>query len=80
MKLKIGLLLPATILALSVAVHGHHSFAATYRQDQTVTIEGVKLADFSGRSLMIHEGGDNYSDQPENGGGKSRIACGVIPE
>ena len=29
---------------------------------------------------MIHEGGDNYTDQPENGGGKGRIACGVIPK
>lgn len=30
-------------------------------------------------SLMIHAGGDNYSDQPEAlGGGGARIACGVI--
>jgi Cu-Zn family superoxide dismutase len=29
---------------------------------------------------MIHEGGDNYSDQPKPlGGGGARIACGVIP-
>ena len=48
--------------------------------DQTVTIKGVKLAEIAGRSLMIHEGGDNYSDNPENGGGKGRIACGVIPK
>jgi superoxide dismutase, Cu-Zn family len=54
--------------------------AADGKIDQTVTIEGVKLADFSGRSLMIHEGGDNYSDNPENGGGKGRIACGVVPK
>jgi Cu-Zn family superoxide dismutase len=54
--------------------------AAGGKIDETVTIEGVKLADFSGRSLMIHEGGDNYSDNPENGGGKGRIACGVIKQ
>lgn len=48
--------------------------------DQTVTIEGIKLDDIAGRSLMIHEGGDNYSDSPENGGGGPRIACGVIPK
>lgn len=39
----------------------------------------LKLADLKGRSLMIHAGGDNYSDAPEkNGGGGARIACGVI--
>ena len=46
--------------------------------EQTVTVKDLKLADVAGRSLMIHEGGDNYSDDPENGGGKGRIACGVI--
>lgn len=41
----------------------------------------LEVADLAGRALMVHEGGDNYSDQPEPlGGGKSRIACGVIPE
>jgi len=31
-------------------------------------------------SLMIHAGGDNYSDHPQKlGGGGKRIACGVIP-
>ena len=33
----------------------------------------------SGHSVMIHAGGDNYSDQPKPlGGGGARIACGVI--
>jgi Cu-Zn family superoxide dismutase len=32
-----------------------------------------------GHSLVIHVGGDNYSDQPAPlGGGGARIACGVI--
>lgn len=35
--------------------------------------------DLKGKSLMIHAGGDNYSDDPEPlGGGAGRIACGVI--
>ena len=48
--------------------------------EQTVTAPRLKLADVQGRSLVIHEGGDNYSDRPENGGGKGRVACGVIPK
>ena len=48
--------------------------------NQTVVAPKLKLSDIEGRALVIHEGGDNYSDQPENGGGKGRIACGVIPK
>jgi Cu-Zn family superoxide dismutase len=29
---------------------------------------------------MIHEGGDSYTDTPENGGGAGRIGCGVVPK
>ena len=37
------------------------------------------LAALRGKTLMIHAGGDNYSDQPKPlGGGGARIACGVI--
>jgi Cu-Zn family superoxide dismutase len=39
----------------------------------------LKVADLKGRSLMIHAGGDNYSDQPAAlGGGGARIACGLF--
>jgi len=31
-----------------------------------------------GRSLIIHLGGDNYTDHPPNGGGKARVLGGVI--
>jgi len=31
-------------------------------------------------ALMIHAGGDNYSDQPDLGGGGARMICGVIPK
>lgn len=35
--------------------------------------------DLKGRALMIHAGGDNYSDEPKPlGGGGARVACGVI--
>ena len=45
-----------------------------------VVTANVALKDIRGKSLMIHEGGDNGSDQPKpNGGGGARIACGVIP-
>jgi Cu-Zn family superoxide dismutase len=38
----------------------------------------LKANDVKGHSLIIHAGGDNYSDQPKKlGGGGSRIACGV---
>jgi Cu-Zn family superoxide dismutase len=37
------------------------------------------LSQIKNHSLMIHEGGDNYSDQPEKlGGGGKRMICGVI--
>lgn len=39
----------------------------------------IKVGDLRNRSLMIHAGGDNYSDQPSKlGGGGARIACGVV--
>lgn len=41
----------------------------------------LKLEEFQRRALMIHAGGDNYSDQPAPlGGGAGRIACGTIDE
>jgi superoxide dismutase, Cu-Zn family len=39
----------------------------------------LKVADLKGRSLMIHDGSDNYSDDPKPlGGGGGRFACGVV--
>lgn len=39
----------------------------------------LHVSDLHGHAIMIHEGGDNYSDTPEKlGGGGKRIACGVI--
>jgi Cu-Zn family superoxide dismutase len=42
-------------------------------------VAGLKLDDVKGKSIMIHEGGDNYADAPKPlGGGGARVACGVI--
>lgn len=39
----------------------------------------LKLSDIQSRALIIHGGGDNYSDDPAPlGGGGARFACGVI--
>src|SRR4029079_16216601 len=41
--------------------------------------KGLKRADVQGHALMIHAGGDNYSDTPKPlGGGGDRIVCGVV--
>ncbi len=46
---------------------------------KAVTAPRLKVADLWGHALMIHEGGDNYADQPKPlGGGAGRIACGTI--
>ena len=39
----------------------------------------IQPSDIQGHALMIHQGGDNYSDTPkELGGGGARVACGVV--
>jgi Cu-Zn family superoxide dismutase len=39
----------------------------------------LKTSDLVGRAVVIHSGGDNYSDVPKKlGGGGSRVACGTI--
>jgi Cu-Zn family superoxide dismutase len=53
--------------------------AADGTAKQPVTAKHLSLNDVGNRALMIHEGGDNYSDEPKPlGGGGKRIACGVI--
>jgi len=47
--------------------------------NQPVLAPRLKAIDLKGRSLMIHAGGDNYSDHPAKlGGGGARMACGVL--
>ena len=46
---------------------------------RSVLAPRLELEDVAGRALIIHSGGDNYSDFPlPNGGGKSRIVGGII--
>lgn len=49
--------------------------------DDTVTAPRIEDASrLRGHALIIHEGGDTYSDEPKLGGGGARVACGVIPQ
>jgi superoxide dismutase, Cu-Zn family len=54
--------------------------AADGTAKQTLTAPHIPNAGMlRGHALMIHSGGDNYSDSPKPlGGGGGRIACGVI--
>jgi Cu-Zn family superoxide dismutase len=41
----------------------------------------LSVSSVRGRSIVIHEGGDNYADEPKPlGGGGARIACGVVSQ
>lgn len=46
--------------------------------DPVVAPRLKSLESVRNHALMIHEGGDNYTDHPENGGGGGRMACGVV--
>ncbi len=49
------------------------------RAQSPVLAPRLKVADIKGRALVIHAGGDNYSDFPQKlGGGGGRVACGLI--
>jgi Cu-Zn family superoxide dismutase len=58
--------------------------ALCVEQNSTVTVPvlapRLQLSDLPGHALVIHQGGDTYSDQPNLGGGGPRLACGVIKE
>ena len=66
--------------------HGHLGDlpALTVAPDGTAkeTLTAPRITDVTalkGRTIMIHVGGDNYSDTPAPlGGGGARMACGVI--
>lgn len=45
---------------------------------QPVVAPRLKVADIENHSLMIHVGGDNFSDKPPLGGGGMRMVCGVV--
>lgn len=57
--------------ALSISAEGKGTYP--------VLAPRIKLADLQGRAVMIHVGGDNYSDHPHQlGGGGARLICGVV--
>lgn len=79
----------ATEKHLGPHVHGGHlgDLPVLVVNKKGRAIKPVLAANFSlkqllsdkGHSLMIHEGGDNYSDKPKKlGGGGARIVCGKI--
>ncbi len=48
---------------------------------RTMRAPRLTVSDIAGRAIIIHAGGDNYSDVPKPlGGGGSRIACGIVVE
>jgi len=51
--------------------------AADGTATQPVRAPRLTVADLSGRALIVHAGGDTYTDTPPLGGGGARIACGV---
>ena len=55
------------------------TFDASGKATKKIVAPHLTVADVKGRSIMIHAGADNYSDQPAPlGGGGARIACGVV--
>jgi len=50
------------------------------RATRTSFAPRLKTSDLlGGRAIVVHAGGDNYSDQPAPlGGGGARVACGVV--
>lgn len=53
--------------------------AADGTAKKAVVAPHLKLADVKGHAMMVHVGGDNYSDKPEPlGGGGGRLICGVV--
>ncbi|UQZ91293.1 superoxide dismutase [Cu-Zn] SodC2 [Deltaproteobacteria bacterium Smac51] len=49
------------------------------RADGVMKVKDLTVSEIKNRSLMVHIGGDNYSDHPEElGGGDGRFACGII--
>ncbi len=47
--------------------------------DEVFLVEKFNMNDVRGRAIIIHDGGDNYSDTPNPlGGGGGRYACGIL--
>jgi len=53
-------------------------FNAAGVAQRAVLAPRLRVFELKGHAFVIHQGGDNYTDHPPNGGGGARIACGVI--
>lgn len=67
--------------------HGHQGDlpALTVNADGTATLPTLaphlSTAPFRGRAVILHQGGDNYRDDPlPLGGGGARLACGLVAQ
>ena len=64
--------------------HGHLGDLPRVTVYPDGTSEDVLLAprlrarDVMGRAVIIHAGGDTYTDKPHLGGGGARLACGIF--
>ena len=47
---------------------------------QSVVAPRLRFNQIQGRALIVHLGGDNYTDTPPNGGGKRRVLGGVVTD
>ncbi|MEE9451655.1 MAG: superoxide dismutase family protein [Gammaproteobacteria bacterium] len=55
------------------------SVNAKHKAQQPLLAPELTKKEILGHALILHEGGDNFSDSPEKlGGGGNRIACGII--
>ena len=53
--------------------------AANGTARENLTAPRIKdVSALKGKALMLHVGGDNYTDTPPLGGGGARLACGVL--
>ena len=81
-----GAVVTTVLRGLPPGPHGFHVHENGSCQPTTANGQPVPaaphikdLTTLRGKSVIIHAGGDNYSDQPQPlGGGGARIACGVI--
>ena len=48
------------------------------RTRTNVVAPRLSTDDLYGKTLIVHSGGDTYTDEPPLGGGGARIACGVV--
>ena len=48
------------------------------KTNTSVVAPRLSTKDLSGKALIVHAGGDTYSDTPPLGGGGARVACGVV--